>query len=151
VRDRVEAAMEVLFPGSTKVTRRFALDFVELEEHVPVPLGPVTVTPYLVDHASGAPPFALRVACGGRVVTYSGDTAWTESLADAARDADLFVCEAYVFDRPVKFHLDHATLARERARLHCRRIVLTHMSEDMLRRRDDAAFECAEDGRLIEF
>jgi ribonuclease BN (tRNA processing enzyme) len=115
-----------------------------------VPLGPVTVTPYLVDHASGAPPFALRVACGGSVITYSGDTAWTESLVDAVRDADLFVCEAYVFDRQVKYHLDHATLARERARLECRRIVLTHMSEDMLRRRDEAAFECAEDGLLIE-
>lgn len=149
VRDRVESAMEVFFPGSSKVSRRFPLELVELEERVPQVVGPVAVTPYLVDHASGAPPFALRVEVGGKTITYSGDTAWTDSLIDAARDADLFVCEAYLFDRQVKYHLDYRTLERERARLACRRIVLTHMSEDMLRRRAESAFECAEDGLVI--
>jgi ribonuclease BN (tRNA processing enzyme) len=150
VRERVEAAMEVLFPGSSTVSRRFALELVELEPRAPRAVGPVTVTPYLVDHASGAPPFALRVEYAGTTVAYSGDTAWTESLVDAARGADLFVCEAYAFDRQVKHHLDHQTIARERSRLSCRRIVLTHMSEGMLRRRADAAFQCAEDGLSIE-
>jgi ribonuclease BN (tRNA processing enzyme) len=150
VRDRVESAMEVFFPGSSRVSRRFPLGFVELQERVPHVVGPVTVTPYLVDHASGAPPFALRVQLGGKTITYSGDTAWTDSLVDAARDADLFVCEAYLFDRQVKYHLDYRTLERERARLTCRRIVLTHMSDDMLRRRAESAFECGEDGLSIE-
>jgi len=108
------------------------------------------VTPYAVEHPSGAPPFALRVQCAGRVVTYSGDTAWTESLVDAARGADLFVCEAYVFERRVKFHMDYRTLERERARLDCRRVVLTHMSPDMLARTGEVPFECAEDGLAIE-
>jgi ribonuclease BN (tRNA processing enzyme) len=149
VRARVEAAMEVLFPGSSGVARRFETGFLELQARVPSPVGPVTVTAYPVDHPSGATPFALRVEWDGKVVAYSGDTAWTETLVDAARDADLFVCEAYTFERKVKFHLDYATLVDERTRLECRRLLLTHMSDDVLRRLGQLEIECAEDGRVI--
>lgn len=150
VRDRVEAAMEVLFPGSSKAKRRFAVEFIEMRERERERVGVAHVTPYLVEHGSGAPPFALRIEYAGKIVAYSGDTAWTESLVDAARGADLFVCESYLFDRQVKFHLDYRTLERERLRLDCKRLVLTHMSAEMLRHVNEAAFECASDGLLVE-
>lgn len=137
VEARVRAAMEVFFPGSTAVTRRFEVRFVELQDRAATTLGPAVVTPFAVTHPSGAPSYALRVAYGGKVVTYSGDTEWTDALLDAADGADLFVCEAYFFDKPTKFHLDYATLRRHRGGLRCRRLVLTHMSQDMLARRAD--------------
>src|SRR5437870_8091176 len=93
VRQRVEAAMEVFFPGSSKVDRRFAVEFVELRERVPALVGPASVTPSLVKHSSGAPAYALRVEYGGKGITFSGDPEWTESPVEAARGADLFVCE----------------------------------------------------------
>src|SRR5919204_131830 len=80
VRARMEAAMEVFFPGSSSVTRRFATEIIELPERVASPLGPALVTPFTVPHASGAPSYALRLECDGKVLTYSGDTAWTEAL-----------------------------------------------------------------------
>jgi ribonuclease BN (tRNA processing enzyme) len=146
VEARVREAMEVLFPGSAAVRRAFSLEFVELADRQAVSLAGVAVTPHQVVHSSGAPPFALRVAGEGRVLAYSGDTEWTEALVDAARDADLFVCEAYVFERRVRYHLDYRTLAENRARLGCRRLVLTHMSPDMLARLPLPGVECAEDG-----
>ena len=149
VRTRVEAAMDVLFPGSAAVAQRFQISFVELKARAPQRLGPAVVTPFEVRHASGAPPYALRVEYGGKVVTYSGDTEWTDSLIEAARAADLFVCEAYYFEKKITYHLDYATLRAQRARLDCSRVVLTHMSQDMLRRVDDAEFECARDGQVI--
>jgi len=91
----------------------------------------------------------LRVEYGGRVINYSGDTEWTESLVDAARGTDLFVCEAYFFDKKIKYHLDYQTLRENHQRLDCRRVVLTHMSPDMLRRGAEADVECAEDGHII--
>src|SRR6266567_3958073 len=94
VEARVRATMEVLFPGSTAVERRFVTRFVELADRLPQGLGPFTVTPFPVVHASGAPSFALRLACDGKVIAYSGDTEWTEVLLDAARAADLFIAEA---------------------------------------------------------
>ena len=149
VRERVEAAMEVFFPGSTSITRRFATEFVELPERRPTPVGPATVTPFEVRHVSGAPSYALRVEYGGKVVTYSGDTEWAESLIDAARGADLFVCEAYFFEKKIKYHLDYKTLREHRARFDCRRVILTHMSEDMLGRLGEMDLEHAEDGQLV--
>ena len=142
-------AMEALFPGSTAVERRFATRFVEWADRTPLELGAFTVTPFEVVHASGAPPYALRVAAGGKVVTYSGDTEWTDALLEAAREADLFIAEALFFDKRVKYHLDFTTLAAERARLTCRRLVVTHMGEDMLRRVGELGVEVAEDG--LEF
>jgi ribonuclease BN (tRNA processing enzyme) len=149
VEARVREAMEVFFPGSSQIERRFDVRYAELADRVTLPVGSVSVTPFGVVHASGAPPFALRVAGDGKTVAYSGDTEWTESLIDAARGADLFIAEAYFFDRAVKFHLDLATLLRHRARLDCRRLIVTHMSEDMLRRRDALEVETAEDGKLV--
>lgn len=149
VEARVRQAMEALFPGSAAVERRFVTRFVEWVDRTPLGLGAFTVTPFEVVHASGAPPYALRVACGGKVVAYSGDTEWTDALLEAAREADLFIAEALFFDKRVKYHLDYTTLAAERARLTCRRLVVTHMGEDMLRRAGALGVEAAEDG--LEF
>src|SRR2546428_12368390 len=132
VGDRVEAAMEVFFPGSSKVERRFAVDFVAFRERVPAMVARATVTPFIVKHASGAPAYALRVEYGGKVITYLGDTEWTESLIEAARGADLFVCEAYFFEKKIKYHLDYRTLQAHAGEIGCRRLVLTHMGPDML-------------------
>ena len=149
-RDRVTAAMEVLFPGSSRVARRFATDFVDLAPRAPAAIGSLTVTGFPVEHASGGPSYALRVDWAGRVVAYSGDTEWCEALVDAARGADLFVCEAYTFERRVRYHLDHATLARHLERIGARRVILTHLGPEMLAHRDEAAAECADDGLIVE-
>jgi ribonuclease BN (tRNA processing enzyme) len=149
LRDRVVAAMEVLFPGSSTAPRRFTTEFLELADRTPTRLGPAVVTAYGVEHASGAPAYALRIEYEDKIVAYSGDTQWTPALLDVARGADVFVCEAYFFEKHVKFQLDYRTLEAQRDRLACGRLVLTHMSWDMLGRLGDVEFECAHDGQAI--
>jgi ribonuclease BN (tRNA processing enzyme) len=149
LRTRVMDAMEVLFPGSSKVDRRFTVELVQLAERQPAQIAAMTVTAFEVDHASGAPAFALRVECAGTVIAYSGDTAWSDNLVEAARGADVFVCEAYFGEKKVRYHLDYATLVANQTRLDCKRIILTHMSEDMLKRAD-CIFERAEDGLVVD-
>ena len=61
-------------------------------------------------HACGAPPFALRLECDGKSLAYTGDTEWVDALIPAAREADLFIAEAYFWERKVKYHLDWLTL-----------------------------------------
>lgn len=147
--ERVRAAMEAFFPGSPAVRRRFELVFVELAAGVEVRAGAFGVTAFAAVHASGAPAYALRLRCGGKIFAYSGDTEWTEALVDAARDADLFVCEAYSFERPTKFHLSYATLREHRARLGAKRVLLTHMGPEMLAHLAEAADEAAADGLTL--
>ena len=148
-RARVEAAMEILFPGSVAGRRRFETRFVELEPWKRTAVGPVVVTAVAVEQPD-TPASALRVEYGGAVVAYSGDTAWTDELVELVRGADLFVAEAYFFERQVPYHLDYATLRARADSLECRRIVLTHMSPDMLARQDEAELECAYDGLVVE-
>jgi ribonuclease BN (tRNA processing enzyme) len=148
--DRVAQAMEVMFPGSTSVDRRFELEFAELEPGREVEVGRSSVTAYPVVHPSGAAAYALRLRCGSRVVAYSGDTEWTSTLIDVARGADLFICEAYFYEKRIPYHLDYRTLMEHRSELECDRIVLTHMSEDMLGRLELLDCEAAEDGGTIE-
>ena len=149
LKDRIETAMEVGFPGSTQVTHRFTTDFLELPERLTSQIGPALVTPFVVDHASGAPSYALRVEYGGKVIAYSGDTAWTEVLVEVARGADLFICEAYFFDKDIKYHLNYQTLREHRQRIDCSQVILTHMSQDMLSHLSEVEFECAEDGKIV--
>jgi len=146
---RVCEAMEVLFPGSSTSPRKFPLRFAELHPETRATMGPLAVTPFPVVHPSGAPAYALRVECGGKVLAYSGDTEWTDALMDAARGADLFICEAYYFEKKVKYHLDYRTPPAKRPGLTCRRGVLTHMSEDMLSRLPEVDAEWAEDGKTF--
>jgi len=89
------------------------------------------------------------VASGGRTVAYSGDTAWTDRLIDAARDADLFLCEASSYERPIPNHLTYHTVAANRDRFGARRLVLTHMGDDVLERRSELAVEAADDGQIF--
>lgn len=124
---RLHEAMEALFPGSSRVSRRFAVHVLEHADRRSLELGPLRVTPHEVRHASGAPAYALRVDGDGASMAYSGDTEWTDTLLDAADGAELFLCEGYA-PTPVRWHLDLGTLDRHRTRLTCRRLVLTHLS-----------------------
>ena len=146
---RLEAAQEVMFPGSSATSWRFDLQVIELPADETATIGSLAVRPSTVVHASGAPAYALRVECDGKIVAYSGDTEWTESLLGVARDADLFICEAYTFERKLRYHLDYQTLMSHRAALNCRRLVVTHLSDDMLARLTDLDVDVASDGMII--
>ncbi len=148
-RERTEAAMELMFPGSARARRRFALDFLELDELTPTTVGPALVSALTVEQPD-TPASALRVEYGGRVVAYTGDTAWTDGLVELARGADLLVAEAYFFEREVPYHLSYATLRSHHEQLECKRIILTHMSPDMLARQAEADFDCACDGMIVD-
>jgi len=149
-KQRLNEAMEILFPGSSTALRQFTLDVRELEPRRANTFGAITVTPYVVCHPSGVPPLALRVDCAGKIVTYSGDTEWTETLVEAARDADLFIAEAYFFDKKVRYHLDFATLMAHVDEIKPKRLIATHMSADMLGRIACLPQEFAGDGLVIE-
>jgi ribonuclease BN (tRNA processing enzyme) len=149
VAKRIGDAMELMFPGSSAIGTRFEVSYSELRDRQETLIGSLRVVPYTVIHPSGAPAHALRIETDGVVVAYSGDTEWTDALLDAARDSDLFICEAYRFDQKVRFHLDYASIRDRLEAITSRRVVLTHLGEDMLQRLEEVALECAEDGRVF--
>ena len=81
-------------------------------------------------------------------MSYSGDN---DALIGAARGADLFVCECYMFEKVVRAHLSLSTLREKLPLIGAKRVILTHMSEDMLGRLGDVECEVAADGASIDF
>jgi ribonuclease BN (tRNA processing enzyme) len=151
IETRLAQVMEVLFENSSRTKQRFDLSVVALKPEQTQVFGTIKVTPYPVVHGeSGGPFLAYRVEAEGRVIAYSADTEWTETLVPAARGADLFIAEAYTYDRPVKNHLSLATLAAHLDEIKPKRLVLTHMSDDMLGRLDTLRYTTASDGLIVE-
>ena len=151
VERRIREAMEILFPGSWAIPRRFSVDFIEYTDGQAIELEKgLRVVPYEVSHPSGAPAYALKVDLQGKKIGYSGDTEWVDRVLEAADGTDLFICEGYCFDKKVKFHLDYDTLKTHRPQMKCRRLVLTHMNEEMLARLPELEVEWAEDGQKID-
>jgi ribonuclease BN (tRNA processing enzyme) len=146
---RLTEAMECLFPGSATVSRRFDVHVTELSPQSASTASGIAVSAWEADHPSGATALILRLDMAGRTIAYTGDTAWTDAIAGAAADADLLIAEAYYWEKSVPFHLRHADLVAHRDRLTARRVVLTHMSADMLGHVAESRFETAHDGLVI--
>lgn len=147
--ERNRSAMEVMFPGSSRTKQKFEINYLELQPKVPERIGALRVVAAKVIHGSGAPSYALRVECSGKSIVYTGDTEWTDRLIDLTTGADLLIAESYYYEKKMKNHLNYKTLMERRGELNCKRIILTHMSDDMLQRSDNLEIECAKDGKAI--
>ena len=143
--------MEDAFPGTKDLELRFPLTLRELEIGRRNEVGDMRVTPFHVVHDDRAGPcVGFRFEAEGKVIAFSGDTEWTDTVIDIGREADLFICEAYTRDKPVTTHMALASLERHLGQIRPKRLVLTHMSNDMLARRAEITFETAEDGMIVE-
>ena len=149
ITQRLTDTMECLFPGSSSIPRRFDIATLELKPGTTTTVAGITVTAWEVSHPSGAPPLALRLDLAGTTVAYTGDTAWTDSLIECSAVADLLIAEAYFRDKNIPYHLRQTDLQAHRDRLTAKRIVVTHMSADMLDHPDTIAFQAAHDGLIL--
>lgn len=92
------------------------------------PIGPFTVTVDRVNHPIET--YGVRVEHGGRVLTYSADTAPCEPLLRLAAGADLFLCEASYLDgadNPPGLHLTGGEAGEAATKAAVGRLLLTHL------------------------
>jgi ribonuclease BN (tRNA processing enzyme) len=111
----------------------------------------VELFPFRVPHQISDVSLALKAQCDGKQVLFSGDSAWTERFIDEAAGVDLFICECSFYDEGNGNHVRYLSLNVNLPRLTCKRLILTHLGEEMLARRHELAAVCAEDGMTIEF
>ncbi len=92
-------------------------------------LGPLTVRLFAAAHPVDT--LALRIEAAGTVLAYSADSAPTPALSDAARDADLFLCDATWLERqrplPSAVHMTAEEAGRQAGDAGAKRLVLTHL------------------------
>jgi ribonuclease BN (tRNA processing enzyme) len=146
---RMGEIREALFPGSHVMAPKFALTWLEMEPGRPHQVLDLVVTPQPARHTAETNPTAVRVEVGGKVVSYTGDTEWTDEVAKVAAGADLLIAESYYYEKPIKWHLNYPDIAARRQALGARRVILTHMSREMLAHTDKVPEECASDGLVV--
>jgi ribonuclease BN (tRNA processing enzyme) len=104
----------------------------ELVDGEPVDVGPLTVTPYRVEHPVEAYGMRVEHHAGPRtaVLAYTGDTDSCEALLPLAKGADLLLAEASFQegrDAARGVHLTGLRAGQAAADAGCRRLVLTHL------------------------
>jgi ribonuclease BN (tRNA processing enzyme) len=65
-------------------------------------------------------------------------------------DADLLIAECYFHTKPVKWHLNYPEIAVHGKDFGARRVILTHLSREMLAHASGIHEECAHDGLVVE-
>jgi ribonuclease BN (tRNA processing enzyme) len=151
IETKLPQAMEVMFEHSSKTQQKFELSVLALKPEQTHSFGAVKVTPYAVVHgASGGPFLGYRIEAEGHVIAYTADTEWTDTLMPLGRGADLFIAEAYTFEKDVRNHLSLKALEAHLAEIAPKRLILTHMSDDMLSRLAGLAHDSAHDGMIVE-
>lgn len=149
LRDWYARAMALAFPGER--TLPFPLELREVDIGAVQDFAWMQVTPIHVKHDDRAGPcLAYRIETGDKTLCYSGDTEWTDALIEAARGADLFICECYMYDTLRKSHMTLTVLRQHLPAIGARRVILTHLSEDMLAHLAEVELECAVDGLVVE-
>ncbi len=92
-------------------------------------LGPLTVTLFAANHPVET--LASRVEGGGRVITYTADSAPAPHLRDAGRGADLLVADATWLERqrplPPDVHMTGHEAGRTAVEAGARRLMTTHV------------------------
>ena len=149
---RYRDTAELLYPGSTEVTPKFELNFETFQDGEVFDAGSFQITPFAVSHPSGSLSAALRFAVDDKVVAFSGDTEWVESLIHCSAGADLYISECFGFSGSAYYHMTWETLRRQLPRIDAKRILLTHMNNAMLAnvaQIDDPRIIVAEDGLTL--
>ena len=129
----------------------FELSFRELTPGGSHDLGPARLHPFEARHQPDSNPQGFVVESGARRLAFSGDTGWFDELPRQVAGTDLFVTECTFRERQFEYHLNYETLADQRDRFDCGRIVLTHLGAEMTDLRGACEFETADDGLVVAF
>jgi ribonuclease BN (tRNA processing enzyme) len=149
-RAHLTALQEALFPGSHVMVPKFPLARVELAPDGSTTVLDLTVTARRARHTTQTNPLVLRLAVGERRIAYTGDGEWTEDLAAIAAGVDLLIAECYFYAKPVPWHLNYPDVRARLRDVGARRVILTHMSREMLAHVGEIPEETAEDGLVVE-
>jgi ribonuclease BN (tRNA processing enzyme) len=124
-------------------------DVREYEEAMPFRAAGFDLVALRLDHYSELT-FGLRVSNHASSLAYSGDTGPSENLAELARDADIFLCEATLREpEPAeRGHLseDEAVAAFEASG--AKRLIVIHRPDELAL---DPSVERAADGDVLSF
>jgi len=150
LQQQVEAALDALYPGVLSDGFDFQLHYVTLQPQQAHTGENFSLEAWPVKHGKSKHVYGFRVEIAGKVISYTGDSEWTDNIVHLSRRSDLLIAECFAYDQPIPSHLDYQTLMSKRSRLDCKRLVITHMGPDVLSKLDRLDIEALSDGCILE-
>ncbi len=150
VEDRVRMIFRAMYSDAAAERLPFVLEFVEIRRQETIRLGGIRLDAFEAVHQKQPPSMGFEIKGSDWKVVYTGDSGWTEELVERTQNADLFICECSFFETRMDTHLDYPRLAENADRFGAKRIVLTHLGQEVLERSGEVKLEMAHDGLIVE-
>jgi ribonuclease BN (tRNA processing enzyme) len=150
VERRVKMIFRAMYADSAEEPLPFALEFMEVRPQEQILLDGLRIDAFQALHQAHPPSLGFEIRAGDTKIVYSGDCGWTEGLLEHTQSADLFLCECSFYESRYETHLDYPRIAENAGRFGAKRIVLTHLGQEVLRRREEIALELAYDGLVLD-
>jgi ribonuclease BN (tRNA processing enzyme) len=148
---RVRELYTVMYGGGSGATPELPpVQFLTLQPEQSLMICGIEVFAFTVPHQRYDLSLGLKISYEDKRLLFSGDSAWTDVFVKHAAGADLFLCECSFYEEQPAMHIHYQVLRANLPRLLCKRLLLTHLGDAMLARRQELEVETAEDGMVIE-
>jgi ribonuclease BN (tRNA processing enzyme) len=146
----VRRIFEAMYADSAAEPLPFALEFVEVHAGEPICFKSAQVIPFQTLHQERPISLGFEIMVEGQKIVYTGDSGWTEELVEHTQKADLFICECTFFQSRSENHLDYPRIQEILGRFGTKRIVLTHLGQEVLARQKEVDLQLAFDGLIVQ-
>ncbi len=149
VEESVRALFRAMYPDAASEPLPYRIEFVEAFPAKLLQFNDIRIHPFAAPHQEKPISLGFELLVEGRKIVYSGDSGWSEALIAHTQGADLFICECSFFETRLETHLDYPRIRENRERFGAKRIVLTHLGQEVLERQNEIDMELACDGMTI--
>lgn len=147
---KVQQLINLLYPGST-ILEKLNIHFRIYKSFESIKIDELEFTAIPVVHSKQSLPHGFRIFLEGKLISFSGDTEWTENLVQIAQGSDLFLCECNFYNSRVFGHLNYNTLIRNLYKLKTNRLLITHVGEELIENKNIVELELATEGNVYQF
>lgn len=131
VQEKTMSLLQAMYPGTVEQVDKLKLRFVAFNQEGSLIIDDKKITALPVAHSPDSCPHGVRLEWHDRVIAFSGDTSWSDSLIALSKNADIFICECN-FMKSVDFgHLGYEELIEKRHLLQSKQLWLTHMNDEV--------------------
>ncbi len=149
IEEKTFALLELLYPSVETDLDLSLILFKEYQENRLLETDFFKLQVFPVIHSVPSLPHGLKLFIDDKIIAFSGDTEWTDTLIELSKAADLFICECNFYEKERKGHLNYTKIIQKQEELKCKHLLLSHLSEDALENQDKFQIPIAKDGMEI--
>lgn len=148
VKEQVYRLQDAMYPGTDVLLDELPFEFKEFSDAW-IEVNKMEVRAFPVKHSPPSNPHGVQLRWNEKLLSFSGDTEWSDNLPILAQDSEIMICECNNLDKESPGHLSYQTLLDKQELLPTKRLLLTHLGMEMLEA-ETSAYERLQDGQEIE-